>query len=61
MELKEKLIASFMAFEEQVDVDADLHDIRTSAIQNFESKGFPTQKEEAWKYTSLVSTKENSG
>ncbi|TGD58576.1 Fe-S cluster assembly protein SufD [Flavobacterium humi] len=53
MELKEKLIASFMAFEENVDVNADLHDIRTSAIKNFETKGFPTKKEESWKYTSL--------
>lgn len=59
MELKEKLIASFMAFEERVDVDADLHNIRTSAIQNFESKGFPTKKEEAWKYTSLNSLLKN--
>ena len=42
-----------MAFEEQVDVHADLHDVRTSAIKNFENKGFPTKKEEAWKYTSL--------
>ncbi len=55
MELKEKLISSFMAFEEQVDVHADLHDIRTQAIRNFENKGFPTKKEEAWKYTSLNS------
>jgi Fe-S cluster assembly protein SufD len=53
MELKEKLISSFMAFEENVDVNADLHDIRTSAIKNFENKGFPSKKEEAWKYTSL--------
>jgi len=53
MELKDKLIASFMAFEEQIDVDSDLHDIRTAAIKNFENKGFPTKKEEAWKYTSL--------
>jgi Fe-S cluster assembly protein SufD len=53
MELKEKLIASFMAFEEKVDVDSSLHDIRTAAIKNFETKGFPTKKEEAWKYTSL--------
>ena len=44
-----------MAFEEQVDVDSDLHDIRTSAIKNFEIKGFPTKREEAWKYTSLSS------
>lgn len=42
-----------MAFEEKIDVDSALHDIRTSAIRNFEEKGFPTKKEEAWKYTSL--------
>jgi Fe-S cluster assembly protein SufD len=59
MDLKEKLISSFMAFEEKVDVTADLHDIRTSAIKNFENKGFPTKKEEAWKYTSLNSVLKN--
>ena len=59
MELKEKLISSFMAFEEKVDVTAQLHDIRTSAIKNFENKGFPTKKEEAWKYTSLNSVLKN--
>lgn len=53
MDLKEKLVSSFMAFEEKVDVTAQLHDIRTAAIKNFENKGFPTKKEEAWKYTSL--------
>lgn len=43
-----------MAFEEKIaDVNTDLHEIRTSAIKNFENKGFPTKKEEAWKYTSL--------
>ncbi|MBC7525422.1 MAG: Fe-S cluster assembly protein SufD [Flavobacterium sp.] len=59
MELKEKLISSFMAFEEKIDVNSDLHDIRTSAIKNFENKGFPTKKEEAWKYTSLSSILKN--
>ena len=53
MELKEKLLSSFMAFEEKIDVHSELHDIRTNAIKNFENKGFPTKKEEAWKYTSL--------
>jgi Fe-S cluster assembly protein SufD len=53
MELKEKLLSSFMAFEEQIDVTSELHDVRTSAIKNFQNKGFPTKKEEAWKYTSL--------
>ena len=38
MDLKEKLLASFMAFEERVDVHSELHDIRTAAIENFENK-----------------------
>ena len=53
MELKEKLLSSFMAFEERVDVQTELHDVRTSALKNFENKGFGTKKDEAWKYTSL--------
>ena len=53
MELKEKLLSSFMAFEERIDVHSELHDVRTAAIKNFENKGFPTKKEESWKYTSL--------
>ncbi|MBD3583730.1 Fe-S cluster assembly protein SufD [Flavobacterium selenitireducens] len=59
MELKEKLISSFMAFEEQIDTDTDLHDVRTAALKNFEEKGFPTKKLEAWKYTSLNSVLKN--
>jgi Fe-S cluster assembly protein SufD len=53
MDLKEKLVSSFLAFENNVDVEHSVHDIRTEAIKNFEAKGFPTKKEEAWKYTSL--------
>ena len=53
MELKDKLISSFMAFEEKIDTSSSLHDVRSTAIKNFENKGFPTKKEEAWKYTSL--------
>ncbi len=53
MELKEKLVSSFLAFENTVDVDSPVHDIRNQAIRVFEEKGFPTKKEEAWKYTSL--------
>jgi Fe-S cluster assembly protein SufD len=59
MELKEKLLSSFMAFEEQIDVHSELHIIRTTAIKNFENQGFPTKKEEAWKYTSLNSILKN--
>jgi len=53
MELKEKLVSSFMAFENTVDVDSPVHDIRTQAIKHFENEGFPTKRQEAWKYTSL--------
>lgn len=55
MELKEKLVSSFLAFENQVDVDAYVHDIRSEAIKSFEELGFPSKKEEDWKYTSLNS------
>ncbi len=35
------------------DVTSKVHDIRSEAIKTFEEKGFPTKKDEAWKYTSL--------
>ncbi|UOB15914.1 Fe-S cluster assembly protein SufD [Abyssalbus ytuae] len=60
MELKDKLISSFMAFEGQVDIDSPVHEIRSEAIKLFEEKGFPTKKEEAWKYTSLNSLLKNN-
>ncbi|WP_034042007.1 Fe-S cluster assembly protein SufD [Wocania ichthyoenteri] len=53
MDLKEKLVSSFLVFEDQADVDTYVHDVRNDAIKIFEEKGFPTKKEEAWKYTSL--------
>ncbi len=55
MDLKDKLISSFMAFENNVDIEHSVHDVRTAAIKNFENKGFPSKKEEEWKYTSLNS------
>lgn len=60
MELKEKLISSFVAFEEGLKEEHDsLHDIRLEGLKIFEEKGFPTKKEEAWKYTSLNSILKN--
>src|SRR5690606_13867483 len=53
MDLKDKLLSSFLAFENNVDVEVPVHDLRSDAIKNFETKGFPTKREEAWKYTSL--------
>ena len=55
MELKDKLLSSYVAFENKVDTESDIHDIRSKAFQNFEALGFPTKKLEAWKYTSLNS------
>lgn len=59
MDLKEKIISSFMAFENTLDFTSPLHDLRNEAFKNFENKGFPSKKEEAWKYTSLNSVLKN--
>lgn len=55
MELKDKLTASFLAFENNAstDLDAEVHQRRSAAFERFEAKGFPTKKDEDWKYTSL--------
>ncbi len=55
MELKDKLLSSYVAFENRIDMNTDVHEIRSKALQNFEDLGFPTKKLEAWKYTSLNS------
>lgn len=59
MELKEKLISSFKAFEERTTIEPNIHTIRREALKNFEIKGFPSKKEEAWKYTSLNAVLKN--
>jgi Fe-S cluster assembly protein SufD len=53
MSLKDKLLSSYIAFEDHLEADSPIHDIRNQAIKVFESEGFPTKKMEAWKYTSL--------
>ena len=55
MSLKDKLISSYLAFEDYLQEDSPIHELRNHAIKNFETKGFPSKKEEAWKYTSLNS------
>lgn len=44
-----------MAFENLVDVDSPVHDVRSKAIKTFEAQGFPSKRDEEWKYTSLNS------
>ena len=54
MDLKEKLLSSFIAFENQISMDSSLvSNLREEAIKIFEDEGFPTKKNEDWKYTTL--------
>lgn len=55
MSFKDKLLSSYIALEDYLEFDSPLHDLRNNAIKIFEEKGFPSKKEEAWKYTSLNS------
>ena len=55
MELKEKLLDSHLAFEEQSVVNETVQNLRGKALKVFHDKGFPTKKIEAWKHTSLNS------
>ncbi|PHQ31026.1 Fe-S cluster assembly protein SufD [Leeuwenhoekiella nanhaiensis] len=55
MSLKDKLLSSYLTFQENQDFDNSIHDIKDAAIKIFEEKGFPTKKDENWKYTSLNS------
>ncbi|WP_046744055.1 Fe-S cluster assembly protein SufD [Kordia zhangzhouensis] len=54
MELKDKLLSSFMVFEDRLDDESkNLNEIRNEAIKSFQQQGFPSKKDEDWKYTSL--------
>ena len=53
MDLKEKLLSSFMVLEDHQDMGSHVQNLRNDAIKIFEEKGFPSKKDEAWKYTSL--------
>ena len=55
MSFQDKLLDSFIAFEQVIDLDNPIHTDRKNALKRFESKGFPTKKDELWKYTSLKS------
>ncbi|MCG2418095.1 Fe-S cluster assembly protein SufD [Aequorivita sp. F47161] len=53
MSFKDKLLSSYIGLEDYLEFDSPLHDVRNNAIKIFEEKGFPTKKDEEWKYTSL--------
>ncbi len=53
MSFKENILSSFMALENEVDTDSYVHSLRNEALTQFEEKGLPLRKDEAYKYTSL--------
>jgi Fe-S cluster assembly protein SufD len=55
MNLKNKLLSSYIAFEDDLDEDSPIHDLKSESIKIFETQGFPSKKLEDWKYTSLNS------
>ena len=55
MSFQDKLLDSFIAFEQVIDLNNPIHNDRKNALKRFEGKGFPTKKDELWKYTSLKS------
>jgi len=54
MDLKEKMLSSFVALEQELDLSSPVHDIRSTSLKTFEALGFPSKKDEAWTYTSLA-------
>ena len=55
MKFQEKLLDSFIAFEQDIDLLSPIHIDRKNALKRFEKQGFPSKKDESWKYTSLKS------
>jgi Fe-S cluster assembly protein SufD len=55
MNLKNKLLSSYIAFEDHLEADSPINDLKSKAIKIFEAEGFPSKKLEDWKYTSLNS------
>ncbi|MFN3951221.1 MAG: Fe-S cluster assembly protein SufD [Thermaurantimonas sp.] len=53
--LKDTLLSSFIVFENQLNGQkkTEFHRLRQKALEAFEQKGFPTKREEDWKYTNL--------
>lgn len=53
--LKDKLESSFIVFENEMNGEAHspIHQIRQEAMARFEKMGFPTKRDEEWKYTNL--------
>ena len=44
MDLKTNILSSYLAFENKIDINSDVHEIRSQALQTFEAIGFPNKK-----------------
>ena len=47
------MILNFSEFQKQNHISNELDEIRINNFNNFQKKGFPSKKEESWKYTDL--------
>ena len=49
MNFQEKLLDSFIAFEQDVDLLNPVHSDRKEALKRFEKPAFPSKKDASWK------------
>jgi len=54
IDLKENLVSRHLVFNEKNKVNKGIEGLRQEAIEIFNQKGFPTRKDEEWKYTNLA-------
>ncbi|MFV0219958.1 MULTISPECIES: Fe-S cluster assembly protein SufD [Empedobacter] len=54
IDLKENLVSRHLVFNEKNKVNKEIEGLRQEAIEIFNQKGFPTRKDEEWKYTNLA-------
>ena len=54
IDLKENLVSRHLVFNEKNKVNKGIEGLRQEAIKIFNQKGFPTRKDEEWKYTNLA-------
>jgi len=60
--IKQYFINKFDEFEKSLNGEktSELHQLRKSAISNFQKLNFPTQKDEEWKYTNISSLQKHN-
>jgi Fe-S cluster assembly protein SufD len=60
MDAKEQYLEHFSAFEKRDGDRGRLHALRTAAIERFAELGFPTLRDEEWRFTPLAALADNS-